>query len=450
MQACVKIIQLPASTGTQTYTGVIDRLGNPFTPKAVFFLNGAAALDSLQYGTGSNVTASRWNLGFDDLTNRISSGTADTWSGLGSQIVSDVCDANNYSLIDERPQLFFGGAIWVLAYVSAVASGQFTMQFDTNLRGSQYVIALILGGSDLSVKAGYGSGSGANTVGFAPATILFADGNNIAPTTANGSGTFVLGWDNVNGNRGSGAASNGDGFASNDRNQSNALCMVSPSANTGNTVSSWTSTGFTLNPFNAAAMFLALGGGACITGTAGSFIQPNTPQQQTINVGFTIRAIILQGSDTTTAAGFQTTWLARSAGFYDGNTQASFWTAESTDTPTSSNVTGGHYLGSVDVLRFSGSPTGGTTTFTAVASMVGLSNNSQAFTLNWTKTDSSGREILWWALGESVTGGCSPTPLTPSNPVIVTLPSSGFPLNNTGPQWQLHRFDARPRKEEDS
>lgn len=398
MQSCVLTFAPRTGTGTQTVTGVVDREGNPFTPKLVLFQSGYAALNTLTT-TGLDTVYANFQ-GADNLISPVAMTRADTL-GVGiakfTQGYVTPTGGSVASLLDHDAAGAFGGATNRLATITAVALGSFTLTFTANARTGDAVICAVLGGDDLvidqteSLTNGVVSTSGA-AQGVLTMTHQFSTASGWGfDTRDSGRGLSIAFVQNQGGNS---------------RYQRSDMCGASIDANantveTGSPyVSVWDDASYTVDGSASIKGFTQFAfSGTGLVAKAGSFTQPSVTGQQIVPLDLNAKWLMVISRGAAAGTSLLTDQAETALGWTEGVNQVGFWAGENTVGNVGS-LNAARYLSDASLLRFA-TPAGNGTTFDAVAEFVSL-DPAGFLTVDWTTTDGDAREILWFALGEVV------------------------------------------------
>ena len=440
MKAWTSTFAMRTGTGTQTVTGIVDKDGVAFTPSALLFW-GHGTLDTLMVGDGAFRDAWMVSTGLDTGAGTRRGECGADASGFGYKIV-DGGSSGDYSLVVIHAQLSFGGYIAVKAYVSAVASGEFTLTYDLNdalgagvypyLAAGQSILYTALGGTDLDVSVGTPTGSGLPTnIGFQAEGVLFKFqtlGSGTATGTGAG-GAAMWGWATRTSNQGVSSTYNINQLTT-ERYQATDRCWGGALGNgtigTAGAVTNWGATSFTVNTATGGAYLAA--GGTDLEARAGTFTQPASPGTQVVTVGIAPYVVFVQSVGAASSALLRTDQLEWCAGAMDGTRGHSVWCGEIGNNPSA--PLGGRKVSTTDVLQFA-TPNGVSTTFTNRAQFVSFDAVAGTFTVNWSAVDGTAREIQWFALGPAT----SPTPPTPTGTERLVRVVRRFPLPFSENKW---------------
>ncbi len=276
-------------TGTQTVTGVVDQDGAAFTPKAIIFLG------ARQNGTTG---ATRMCLGFADCINLVDRAIEYQQRGSsGSTTNTEVRGAAKAVTMIENA----ASATAAEADISAVASGEFTLNWTTNDTNTARIHYLAMGGDGIDdvavvsqlLPANGGEGNDAVTgVGFQPDLVfLLAPGGSSTANPGSQPDTFTYQWLTLGTSFGAIDAAGGE-FALGAFTRafvttvdaSRVLradrCIYSPGANQSEELSasfvSMDSDGFTLNVDNVPTADRWIYYALCIKGGAGAEFKVGT------------------------------------------------------------------------------------------------------------------------------------------------------------------------------
>lgn len=401
MQACVLTFDTRSGTGTQVISGVVDKDGTPFEGKVFIAVGGYSATDVLGVQAFGNYAT--MTMGVDNGTVRSAQSRSETVQFTTNKAVSTGDSANSF-LLDTGANAFFGGDNFRQAYITSVSAGSFTLTYTTNDRTGDSYMVLVLGGSDLTVDliasilgshtyatsavprgvvAFHTSGSGFNNTG--------------GMTTGAGGGQYGIAWDTPTSGRGGAwfdMRTNGGNARYQTALYSTALFSASSTAVTRqNAVAAWGASDFTTGTYTLGPV-VALGG-TDIRCTAGSFNQPTTDGQQTIELGVNAAAVLFSGTGTATTTAADLSMGTLTVGMMTATDAANFWTGETLG--FGGTLTGTRMLTTGSVMTFA-VPNGASTVFGPTATVVSLSSTG-TLVLEWTGTDSTAREVLWFAMG---------------------------------------------------
>ncbi len=419
MKSCVKVFAAKGTgAGTQVVTGIVDSAdGLSFVPKAFVFLFGFANNDTLTANTGFSDSYAL-GAGVDDITNAGATMKADNPQfGANKSVTTN--DGVGYSVLDCIANAFFGGDKERSAYVSAVASGQFTLTYTLNLRTGDYIAVLVLGGSDLDLTVNNTISNQTVTTPSIPKAVLTLPISVVgAHATSNGvgagGGSSPFGFDTRVGIRGcAGMAtqtnSGSSRFANSDR--MSALFSETTLDATAPKVTTWGPLSYAITGASSSigAAQLAFSG-ATISANAGQFAVPGSSQSLYVDLGIQADLVFLFSNGKALSASLATdkgeTCVAIISGHAAaGMRQVSFWTAERSPWAGTATVPGARWLSSTSALRF-GTPDGSTTTIQMVGAAV-VSNNRRILRLDFSSADGVARDVQFLAIG-----GVQTTPTT--------------------------------------
>ncbi len=421
LQACVLSFAVRSGVGTQTVSGVVDADGAPFVGKFFLFQSGYAVINTVTHGAAIPLNAYMDAHGAS--YGAIGSG------GRGSASVCADVDASfkdvaggetgGYSVVDFTAQPSFGGFFQRLAYVSAVASGSFTLTYDQNDRTGDSVLVTILGGDDFTVDD-MDLTNGVHVTTAKPQALLVPPtpgmAGSLSSANSTGGRNYSWGWDTRDSERGASATKI---FLLGTNVGMQVTDCIALALNADGTafdstpiVSAWndlalTTSGNTPDFIGTAAWSL---GGDTLRSAAGALTQPLTTGIQTFDTGIDAKWIMFVSAGTVASPDPHNPEASTTVGWGDRQLeQAGFWSGERAEP----FVHGARYLSDATVLRFA-VPDGSSTTFTAVASLASLGSDGTA-SLNWTTVDSTPRQILWLALGDGIV-----PPPPPPEPVFRT------------------------------
>lgn len=401
MQACVKTVTSRTGTGVQTVTGIVDQDGVAFVGKLAFFVSVGATLDTLSYQTGANITAMVWNYG-------AATETLGASSSFGSidQFFSKICstgDTRRYCLGDYQPDVFFGGNWQGYAYVSDFRSGEVDLTYSLNNRGGWGFMMVVLGGDDLTVDMAASLLSGATATTGEPVAVLAMGASYemdaaTAATTAAGGSQVTWGWDTRDFARGVGA-SNVVNQGGNGRGQLTSRMFTSISGGSFSGapyVSAWGGSSYTISDGYAVdCNRFAFSGVRAYAGTASL---RTTPGAQTIALGIAAKWVKIVAVGIEESASVDTAQFQMSTGWTDGTRQSCAWVGE---TASTSPITGARYLSTSSIIRIAGAgAVGGSTAFSAVASVTSIDNEAGSITLDVSVADGTPYQLLIFALGD--------------------------------------------------
>ena len=415
-------------SGTQTITGVVDEHGTAFTP-VLFLFHGSSTLNTLvaKYDRAH---------GFDDGTTAFGECMAENEASGGK--ISSYFSSGVSSIVNGTAAAINGGTNTRFAHVSAVASGQFTLTYDTNTLTGDVIFVTVLGGTDLEQAIGWtnANSSTAITTGI-QSNVVLLKAQTLTPGQANGnpnagSNPLGFGWQIAGasptftpGNQGTTAAEPLS-QSTNRRYQSDAHAIATSTGSSARSVSAFGATSFTLSGSGSYG-YAALGG---IQAAAGTLTQPAAAGFQSIDTGINPKVIFFQSADCT-ANGEQTTSAVIAIAASDGTRQIGYWAGEVTPDNTLP-LNCASYLSDSTVLRF-GTPAGTGTTFTSVGAVSSINRTTGSVLLNWSLCDGTQRQVYWLALGDALG---PPTPPTGTTRYMRCL--RRFPLPwRPGNVWQF-------------
>lgn len=402
MQACVKLVASRVGAGVQTVSGITDRDGQSFLGKIGFTINVGSYLDTLTYQNGVNVTATVWNHGAD-------TGVLGAGASLGDidQFFSKIActgDLRRYSIGDYQPDIFFGGNWQGYGYVSAFRSGEVDITFPFNSRGGWGFMLVVLGGDDLGIDISQGMSSGVYVTNAPPVAVLaqsatYEMGASPVATTAASDSQITWGWDTKVGGRATAGAllidlgGNARG-ALTDRMWST---IVGSSFVGAPFVSSWDSLSYTVDDgYIAGCNKFAFSG---VSANAVSVPLRTTPGQQVIDLGIAARWVKIVAIGTVESATPDVSQAQLSVGWADGTRQGCAWFGE---TASGSPITGARLLSQGTVVQISAAAAGGSTTFSAVASVTDIDVVTGQLTLDVTAANGTAYQLLIFALGDAL------------------------------------------------
>ena len=399
VQACVLTFSPRSGTGTQTVTGVADKDGNNFVGKVFYVISGKTALNTLGVQSFGNYAS--LSMGIDNGTIRGAQGFYDT-AQFGTNKVCSVNASSNSWLLDGGANAFGGGDKFRQAYITAVASGSFTITYVQNDRTGDACTVLILGGSDLTVDLINASAASTTyATSGAPIGMLCLDTNAFSNsggvTTGSGGGNFGIAWDTKD--SGCGISLNYMRTnAGNSRYQSadysKATIDYASTTVTGtSTISAWGGSSFTTGSVGIGAV--SVFSGTNVRVAAGSFTQPLSDGPQTINLGIDAAAIILSSVGAASNASTDLAMSTHTIGWGTPLASTCMWNGESGSSGTT--MTGTRYLKTGAILQFA-TPNGASTTFHSTATITAMDSTGN-ITLEWSGVDGVAREIIWFAIG---------------------------------------------------
>lgn len=378
----------PASTGAFAVTGV------GFQPKAVllFTLGTTVAPPSAPAGE-------RFSLGVGvSATDRRSMAVA-----YGSGVAWWILDHANVLQVPNTVNT-------VVADLTSLDADGFTLNFSTTASGV-YVSALCLGGVGLQVKSGSFAratavGAQAITgVGFQPTAVIFFQPN-VVTATGNARGSIVQQMGFTTGPTQMAATSlritnNSDPtVAKVGQTTSQCIQTVSATAVTSSAgCTSLDSDGFTLDWTVVSATaalvdYIAIGG---VAASVGAFNQPNSNSSQTVSTGSTAAEAVLLLSDNYVSGASINAGCRQSIGVFTQNEQHCFshYASDNTSIATEKVVS---FHSRSQAFKLGAEAAANTLATAGDASVTGVASDS--FTLAWTNTDGTQREVLFLALGE--------------------------------------------------
>jgi len=386
MKACVKVYSAPAvGAVTETITGIVDRDGAPFTTLACIIL-GYTGLNAIN-------RYAKWLDGFDGIAP--STHWGNTFDEDNDFALKDICGAfGDRPFLDLKAQITFGGVIEGGGYISAARSGEIDITFDGNTRPGAMII-ICLGGDDLQQKLIFQTNPAAATCGFEPVAVINKyQGGTGSVTTGGSGGQFGFGWATKSDGHFGAAAGLVESGAGNERFQrtDKALSFIdTSSSHSDKTVSVWGSNGLTFSGDSFASAHLALGG---IQAVSGTWSQGDT----SVVTGLDNKLVIVMSFGHASDSSILTDQAEICIGVFDGSQQASYWTGEIT-IGDSATLKGARYMSDATGLRFA-TPNGSSTAFNSIFTFSGFNRVSQSFTGTWASDDSSGRQLLYIALGD--------------------------------------------------
>lgn len=399
VQACVLTFSPRSGTGTQTVTGVVDKDGNNFVGKVFYVISGHVGLNTLGAQTFGNYAS--LSMGIDNGTIRGAQGFYDT-SQFTTNKVCSVNSSSNSWLLDGGANAFLGGDVFRQAYISAVASGSFTINYVQNDRTGDACTVLILGGSDLTVDLVNASAASTTyaTTGSPLGMICLstnAFNNSGGVTTGSGGGNFGVAWDTKDSGRGI-SLNYMQTNAGNSRYQSASyskatIDYATTTVSGTSTIDTWGASSFKTGSVGIGSV--SVFSGANVRVAAGSFNQPTTNGQQVINLGINAAALILSSVGATTNALGDLSMATHTIGWGTPTTSTCMWNGESGSSGTA--LTGTRYLKTGAILQFA-TPNGASTTFHSTATIVSIDSGGN-LTLDWSGVDGTAREIIWFAIG---------------------------------------------------
>ncbi len=420
MRKAVLSFVVHAGTSTQTVTGVEDADG-PFVADLFLFQSGIQFLDSLAVDTYPWYADFR---GIDTGAIRSASAVADVYSPFNFKGVSGATSLGDHSLLDMFTDNFGTVSIQRKAKIAAIRSGEFDVSFDTNARSGDSILVLALADIDFTFT---------NVTNGTHSTVSKPQGFLAMPTpapassgpTSGGTGGGNIPWGFATRDGVYGASTlNVVNQASNwivQRTDSWAAEVDATGALNANhpTVSAWGDTSITIanNAGGIGAQPIVFCGDD-VRCAGGSFTQLTTDGTQVIDLGIAAEVIFffsvgaVASDDPVDPIGQQVT------GWSTGSTQqVGWWTGEKTPGNVSPAY-GARYVTASSVLRFA-IPNAGSTVFNSIASLTDLSAEDGTATLEWTDTDSTERQILWFAIGtEIVPPPPPPTPVYRTREVV--------------------------------
>ncbi len=413
VSACVLVFAAKATgAGDQEFDDVVidGRTGDLFIPTGFWFLSANATLE-----TANNPN---YNYGFNV---GVENGVVGSIFGSGDsfQFGGKICSAvggGRYSLCDNQPQAFFGGANFRRAYVSATRLGGFTITYDQNDRTGDYIIGILTGGDvDLSFPV---LSNGANAVSANPQGLfnIGSLGVSASKGAAVGAGGGPLGFGvaaNGSGQFGTGTQAFNQG--GNYREQSDAAFTVlsGPGA-----IDAWGGSSLTVSGLTTTT-FPALFSGALVKCACGTEIQPVPTGEFTIPTGVDANIAILISVGAVAGAGSLSDCAEVVIGVFDGAQQASLWSGEDV-VGNGIPLRGARYLSAVSALRFTETPTGTTTTFGSEIVAVALESDG-TLRLRCDSSDGVLRQFAWWVMGVAPTPPPAALRLT-QLPLVVAYP----------------------------
>lgn len=420
------------ATGAQSVTGV------GFQPKAVVFWW------TRQNTFGANNAGISTGYGF--AANSTPSITQGAVAAAGRDNLATT-DANfmqstTYSIVI----LNFGAAATPMvarASVTAFGADGFTLDWQTNEAQGNQIHFLAIGGTDITnVKVGTFAGPAAvgnsvvTGVGFAPDAVLLVGGNRTGTTwdAIIAEGVMTLGFMSS----ASSQVSIGWSARDNQTAASNAHAWSGAQAITGlrrtgldqqAALTSMDADGFTLNFTQTGGttnyIYLAIKGGYHKMGTFNK--STSAGAQSVTGVGFLPRGLmLLSESDNVAAATARTAAPASNLtiGSADGVNSGSTWMNYRPVINSDANT----FTYNNNVMRM-GVNTNGTVTDYGIATFTSF--DADGFTMNWSSSDATARNILYWAIGQIpvVTVGTTTDPANSSpNPGDTGKAVDGFTL----------------------
>jgi hypothetical protein len=303
----------------------------------------------------------------------------------------------------------------VEAGFTSMDSDGFTVGWTTADSNGRMISYIALGGTDIqNAKVGNflpnaGTGSFSLTgVGFKPDLVLLSSvGSNAMPSLANSNSRANLGigmagiTQQFSGMGISSGVAAGTSAAGSYQRTSEFFAYVNNTTVAFEcTLTSLDNDGFTINETTGGAnyiFYVALNG--TYVKAQGSFNQPTSNGSQTISVpgGFKPALVFLQSDNFASSASVQTPSSRFSQAATDGVSVWGKWTGYSNTNPTKANnyFLGGTVAGSDKFFQMGTEGGGGAAT--AIAKLVSL--DTSGFTLNWTFTSATAREVHYLALG---------------------------------------------------
>lgn len=423
LYSCVKVFDDATGTTpfTQTVTGITDgRTGVPFLGHTFLTWSCTSPLNELvqfpAYGTLFNSGIAT------GATHGGSQGTGDVSGFVGLKTVSG-CGGARYSFITNGPYPFFGGDILDFGYITAVASGSFTITWDKKTTPFTTVarMVLVLGGDGWNVDITTGTWNSVHPTTAAPQGVLLpvslAYYTNAAPSAATGAGGALqgIGWDTIDGVRA------GTTYKLQTQNATVQLHdrvpvvinseTVPPQQESGVPIvgtwgpTSWTGTGAG-GLSGAPAMGQIAFSGDGIVCKAGTFDAPLVDGAMTIDLGLDPQVIVVASNGYPVSTAIQAPVCGLSIGVTDRTHVASVWTGESTIGP-SPTVEGMNLL-SDQSLTVSGTAVGAGTVLHNRMTMAPITGDDGLATFTFTDTDGTAPNVIWFAVGVEAHPGPPP------------------------------------------
>ncbi len=419
MRACVLTFTPPGGTGTQTVTGVSDADGD-FIGKLFIFDTTFGALNTVTSGA-AGIGAYSDSRGVDTGTVRSARAQESFYSPLNFKAVGSGESLGDFSIIDQWTGILGISTIDRTAKISAIRTGEFDVNYATGFGGLQTPITVtVLGGDDIDFAFASTTVNGTYTTPSKPQGLLSLP---LAVPASSGGTAASVGGDNVPW-----------GFATRDGvygastlhvvNQGQNFSVQRTSAWTASidgttgalgtlpTVSAWGDTSYTIansTSIPVAAMAVC---GEEIQTAGGVFDQPIVTGDQVIDLGIIAKVIWFFSVGQVAATTVYSSPGQFARGCATALSQSGYWGGEATN-GNSGPQTGARYLSNNSVLRF-GTPAAGSTSFVAVAALTDVGTDTTA-TLHWSSVDSTARQIIWFAIGDS-----EPPPPPPPEPVFRT------------------------------
>lgn len=387
-------------TGTQAITGV------GFMPKAL-----------LLWSMGATAA----NGGFEDVDLEHYFGLSDgTNHAAVSHVSGDALTTSNTALGYRNDAacviVDLGGTVNSVGAVSSMDADGFTFNWTTATGASGILINFIaIGGSGVSAVVGdiatnASTGNQAVTgLGFQPSAVIFLPfpAFATAPQAVTGFGPSGIGWAT---NSSQGAldcdALIPDNPSVTTRYQRTAACVVANGAGGVAYEASFVSCdadGFTVDWTTARAGRLAYMALSGVTVLAGSVTQPTATGVQSVSTpGLTPAGLLLMSTGQVASSSRQTE-SRMSFGATDGTRQRVSWSGDANGV----SPTRCARRESTTSLSLAGTPVAAGASSTLLAEAAFDAFAAEAFSLNWTTADSTGRELLYFALGTTVAGACS-------------------------------------------
>ncbi len=418
IRAAVLAFHPRSGAGAQTVTGVSDADGD-FVGKV--FLWVCPYVPSLDTVTSSTAGTGAYSdqRGVDTGAIRSAVSTESLFSPFNAKAVTLGVSNGQYSIIDYWTTNLGSYAFDRGAYITAIRAGEFDLQFDTNYAtgAGERILAIVLGGDDLDVTFTDVNPGTYTTVakpqgllGY-PVPIPSSSGSTAGSV---GGVDMVRGFATRDGAYGAAALNvvlQGDNFTVQRTSAWSAAISDGGVLGALPTVSAWGDTSVTYANGAGSVAPLVICGDLVAT-AGGQFTQAATTGDQVIDLGLRAKLIWFFSIGQAAATTVHATPGQYAEGWGTALAQVSYWGGENTN----GNVgpqTGARLMSASTVLRF-GVPAAGSTTFTAVASLVDVGTDETA-TINWSVNDGVGRQILWFAIGE---GEAPPPP--PPEPVYRT------------------------------
>jgi hypothetical protein len=397
-------------------TGIVDRNGMAFTPKAVVIFG---TMTGKWSGTLNQEELD--NFGIDDSVTHAGTCIESRW--FSGDPWRGVCQSMSYSFM--TASAIYSAGFRTQGYVSSFSLGGFTYTLDLNLDGGFTFGFVAVGGDTLKAKVvfyGHGIPGTADDgttftitgVGFQPAAGIF-----VHHVTANGpyndstGDALSIGVCDTALNQVAMCAGLLDTHlpASAYRSLHPGVVNLSnhnavPQAVDVFAITSWNADGFTGKVptgqpagTGPGAAGLLLGG---VTSLAGTFAQPASDGSQTLSMPGMFPAGILFGSIGATSTAGSTIALDESwaVGAYSGMGRSwAYWHGMLHTATESGSTGGGANWGAADALHIAVNNGPSSSTIIEVGTLSGTALLDGQFVGSWTKTDGTARQVLYFAFG---------------------------------------------------